>query len=292
MLNGSITALITPMKTNGHIDDDALNRLIDWQIEQNTDGLVIIGSTGESSTLTADEQEKIITMTVERVAKRIPVVVGTGSNSTQIAIEKTKKAKALGADAVLLVTPYYNKPLSHGLYQHFMAIANAVDIPQILYNVPGRSIIDMDNETIITLSQHDNIIGVKEASGDISRIKPILEKSATDFKVWSGDDITALECIQAGGHGVISVVSNMIPKQMHDLCALALKGNMEEAKQLNQSLLPLYEMSCLETNPIPIKWAMYEMGLIDAGIRLPLTPLSAPLREKVHNLLKEQGQLS
>lgn len=291
MILGSLVALVTPMLDNGDIDWDALDRIVDLHIEQGTASIVAVGTSGESATLDYDEHLVVVKRVVKRCAGRIPVIAGTGANSTREAIEMTRGAKEAGADACLLVTPYYNKPTQEGLYLHYKAVAEAVDIPQILYNVPGRTACDMLPETTLRLAEVPNIIGVKEATGDIDRAKFLVEHAPNDFAIYSGDDATAIELILAGGHGNISVTANVAPAQMAELCRLGLEKQFDEARALQSSLMPLHKDLFVESNPIPVKWAMYEMGLIGQGIRLPLTPLSVDVRPIVLSALKSTGLL-
>lgn len=285
MLQGSIVALVTPMHSDGSIDETALQRLVEYHIEQKTDAIVAVGTTGESATLSHTEHCKVIKLVVDYVAKRIPVIAGTGSNSTQEAIELTQAAREVGADACLLVTPYYNKPTQEGLYLHYKAIAEAVAIPQILYNVPGRTACDMQPSTVQRLTTIPNIIGIKEALNDPQRIRQLLDTCRSEkFAIYSGDDETAMESILAGIDGVISVTANVAPKAMHEMCRHALAGQRTEAEAINQSLLGLHRHLFLEANPIPVKWAVQRLGLIEAGIRLPLTPLST-----IHHATVEQA---
>lgn len=273
MFHGSLVALVTPMHGDGSIDFSSLEKLIDWHIDQGTHGLVVLGTTGESATIEADDRREIIRTAVARVNHRVPVIVGAGTNSTQSTIELTREAMALGADAVLLVTPYYNKPTQEGLFQHYSAVAKAVPIPQILYNVPGRTCCDLLPETILRLSQYANIVGVKEATGNLARFKELLSLNLTmDF--YSGDDATAMEFMLMGGKGVISVAANVMPKLFAQMCTAALKGDRILAEKLNSQMTDLYRVLFIETNPIPTKWVLTQMGLIQSGIRLPLTPLS------------------
>ncbi len=282
MITGSMVALVTPMHEDNSIDWVALERLIEMHVAAGTNAIVSVGTTGESATLDFDEHSKVVAFTVQKAAGRIPVIAGTGANSTQEAIELTQRAKDAGADACLLVTPYYNKPTQNGLYLHHMAIADAVNIPQILYNVPGRTACDMLPDTVARISAHPNVIGVKEATGIMARGREILEKSRAGFLLYSGDDATALELMKIGAQGNISVTANVAPKAMADMCRAALAGDMETAKAIDVQLQPLNENLFLESNPIPVKWALQQMGLLESGIRLPMTPLSeqyhAPLR--------------
>lgn len=289
MIRGSIVALVTPMTANGDIDWPALDKIVDFHLDKGTDAIVAVGTTGESPTLDYDEHLDVIRAIINRVDGRIPVIAGTGANSTQEAIELTERAAKAGADACLLVTPYYNKPTQEGLYQHFKAIADAVDIPQILYNVPGRTACDMLPDTVLRLSQIDNIVGIKEATGDLDRARELINKVPTDFAVYSGDDATAIELILMGGQGNISVTANVAPSEMAELCRLGLQGDTEAARELQAKLMPLHKNLFVEANPIPVKWAMAEMKLIDTGIRLPLTVLSEQYHELVRNSLRESG---
>ncbi|PIE24270.1 MAG: 4-hydroxy-tetrahydrodipicolinate synthase [Neptuniibacter caesariensis] len=286
MITGSIVALVTPMQSNGDVDWANLDKLVDMHLEKGTDSIVAVGTTGESATLNCNEHCQVIKHIVDRVAGRIPVIAGTGANSTSEAIELTEEAKKVGADACLLVTPYYNKPTQEGLYQHFKAIAEAVDIPQILYNVPGRTACDMQTETVVRLAEIPNIVGIKEATGDVERGVDLVSRVPADFAVYSGDDPTAVELILGGGKGNISVTANVAPAEMAQLCKLALAGNTEEARALNNRLMPLHEKLFVEANPIPVKWALAEMGLIGLGIRLPLTILANEYHDVVRDALK------
>jgi len=286
MIQGSLVALVTPMLDDGSVDTKSLAQLVEFHIENGTDGIVAVGTTGESATLDEKEHCDVVRQVVEMVAGRIPVIAGTGSNSTLEAISLTRCAKQAGADACLLVTPYYNKPTQEGLYLHYKAIAEAVDIPQILYNVPGRTAVDMQTETVVRLSSIANIVGVKEATGDIERAKDILRQCGKDFALYSGDDATGMECMLAGCHGVISVTSNVAPKDMHEMCVAAMAGDRETAAPINERLMGLHTKLFVEANPIPVKWVLYEMGLIPKGIRLPLTFLS----ESQHDVLRQAMQ--
>ncbi len=291
MIAGSMVALVTPMDAEGRLDWDSLSKLVDFHLKEGTDAIVAVGTTGESATLDYKEHIDVIHRVVEQVAGRIPVIAGTGANSTREAVELTRNAKEAGADACLLVTPYYNKPTQEGLYQHFKHVAEAVDIPQILYNVPGRTACDMKAETVIRLSTVKNIIGIKEATGDLQRAKDILAGVASDFLLLSGDDPTAVELILLGGKGNISVTANVAPRAMHELCAAALRGDAAEARAINEKLMPLHKNLFLEANPIPVKWALHEMGLMPEGIRLPLTWLSTPYHETLRQALRQTGVL-
>lgn len=292
MIAGSMVALVTPMDEQGSLDWRALSKLVEFHLQEGTDALVAVGTTGESATLNVQEHVEVIRRVIELVDGRIPVIAGTGANCTREAIELTTNAKKVGADACLLVTPYYNKPTQEGLYQHFKLIAETVDIPQILYNVPGRTVCDMLPETVIRLSKVPNIIGIKEATGDIERAKQIIAGVGSDFLVYSGDDATAYELMLAGGKGNISVTANVAPKQMSELCRLAMAGEAQAAKALNEALMPLHDKLFVEANPIPVKWALYEMGLIGQGIRLPLTWLSESCHAQVREALRATGVLN
>jgi 4-hydroxy-tetrahydrodipicolinate synthase len=292
MFRGSLVALITPMKETGAVDDDALRRLVDWHVEQGTDGIISMGTTGESATLDEEEHCRVIAYTVECAGGRIPVIAGTGANSTTEAIKLTQCAKDSGADACLLVTPYYNKPTQEGLYQHFVAISQAVDIPQILYNVPGRTACDLLPETVARLSAVPNITGIKEATADLSRVRTIRRSSQPGFAIYNGDDATALELMLLGGQGVISVTANVAPALMHRMCEAALSGDRDLAEQLDDKLGALHKHLFVEANPIPVKWAMAEMGMCERGIRLPLTWLSDSAHECVRDAMRKAGALS
>ncbi|MFJ1340878.1 4-hydroxy-tetrahydrodipicolinate synthase [Pseudomonas caricapapayae] len=289
MIAGSMVALVTPMDAQGRLDWDSLSKLVDFHLENGTHAIVAVGTTGESATLDVDEHIKVIEFVVKQVSGRIPVIAGTGANSTSEAVHLTRNAKNAGADACLLVVPYYNKPTQEGLYQHFKHIAEAVDIPQILYNVPGRTSCDMQAETVIRLSTVPNIIGIKEATGDLKRAKAILDGVSKDFIVLSGDDPTAVELILLGGKGNISVTANVAPREMADLCEAALEGNAEKARAINEKLMPLHKDLFIEANPIPVKWALVEMGLMQKGIRLPLTWLSESCHDTVRQAMRQCG---
>lgn len=287
-----MVALVTPMNEDESVDYSALERLLEWHIESGTQAIVAVGTTGESATLDMEEHCDVIRFVVERVNKRIPVIAGTGANSTSEAIQLTQCAKQAGADACLLVTPYYNKPTQEGLYLHHKKIAEAVDIPQILYNVPGRTACDMQPETIGRLAKISNIVGVKEATGDLSRVSKILELVAPDFDLYTGDDATAIEFILLGGHGGISVTANVAPGLVAQAYEAALSGDADKARQLDAPLMGLHQKLFVEANPIPVKWAMTQMGLIKPAIRLPLTPLSQTYHEIVRGALVQAGVLS
>jgi len=291
MIAGSMVALVTPMDAQGRLDWDSLSKLVDFHLQNGTNTIVAVGTTGESATLDVHEHIEVIRRVVDQVAGRIPVIAGTGANSTREAIELATNAKSAGADACLLVTPYYNKPTQEGLYQHFRTIAEAVDIAQILYNVPGRTACDMQAETVIRLSSVPNIIAIKEATGDLERAKAILAGVSSDFLVYSGDDATAVELMLLGGKGNISVTANVAPRDMSELCAAALRGDAETARAIHQKLMPLNKTLFIESNPSPVKWALHEMGLMPDGIRLPLTWLSAACHEPLRQAMRQSGVL-
>jgi len=286
MITGSLVAIVTPMKGDGGIDMARFRSLIDWHVAEGTDGIVVVGTTGESPTVNFDEHKELIRIAVEHAAGRIPVIAGTGANSTAEAIELSESAKKTGATASLSVVPYYNKPTQEGLYRHFRAIAEAVEIPQIVYNVPGRTVADIGNDTVLRLAQVPNIVGIKDATGNIERGSDLLRRVRRDFAVYSGDDASALALIMLGGHGTISVTANVAPRLMHQMCAAALAGDARKARELNFKLLPLHQKLFVEANPIPVKWAVAQMGLIGAGIRLPLTVLSAQYHEVVAEAMR------
>ena len=285
-VRGSLVAIVTPMSDDGSLDLDTLRRLIDWHIAEGSDGIVIVGTTGESPTVSYDEHCLLIRTTVEQVAGRVPVIAGTGANSTAEAIELTACAKAAGAQAGLSVVPYYNKPTQEGLYQHFRKIAEAVDLPLILYNVPGRTVTDLSSDTTLRLTDVPGIVGIKDATGNMERAADLLRRAPEGFVLYTGDDASALPFMLLGGHGVISVTANVAPKLMHELCAAAFAGNLARARELNNALLPLHSKLFVEANPIPVKWACAELGLISPALRLPLTPLSAGLHDTVRDALR------
>jgi len=287
MITGSIVALVTPMTAQGEIDWSALDKLVEFHIENGTKSIVAVGTSGESATLSPIEHCAVIKRVVDVVAGRIPVIAGTGANNTQEAIDLSKEAKELGVDACLSVVPYYNKPTQEGMYLHFKAIAEAVDVPQILYNVPGRTIADMQEETTLRLAALPNIIGIKDATGDVERNKSLVANAPADFAVYSGDDVTAVELMLAGGHGNISVTANVAPKAMSELCEIAMAGEHDKARALNDQLMALHNNLFTESNPIPVKWAVAQLGLMGEGIRLPLTPLSQELRAPLLTAMKE-----
>lgn len=291
MFKGSMVALVTPMRANGDVDYDALARLVEWHIEQGTDAIVSVGTTGESATLDNPEHIDVIRETIRMVNGRIPVIAGTGANSTREAIHLTGAAANVGADACLIVVPYYNKPTQQGLYEHYKTIAKAVDIPQILYNVPGRTACDMLPETVARLMECENIIGLKEATASLPRIRELLERCGDRMEIYSGDDAVAKDIILMGGLGVISVTANVAPKLMHDMCMAALDRNVKLASALDAKLAALHRDLFIESNPIPVKWALQEMGHIPAGLRLPMTPLSKPCHETLRAALRQAGSL-
>ena len=289
MMQGSMVALVTPLTAENQLDWDSLHKLVDWHLEKGTHAIVAVGTTGESATLNVREHQEVIAKVVDQVNGRIPVIAGTGANSTDEAIELTKSAKDCGADACLLVTPYYNKPTQEGLFLHHEAVAKAVDIPQLLYNVPGRTGVDMLPETIQRLSHIDNIVGVKEATGDLERAKWIIDNTSDDFLTISGDDETAVELMLLGGKGDISVTANVAPAEIAQLCELAIAGKADEARALNERLMPLHNAMFVESNPIPVKWAVQELGLMAGGIRLPLTPLASEYHAQVRAAMDQVG---
>jgi 4-hydroxy-tetrahydrodipicolinate synthase len=291
MFEGSLVALVTPMTGDGAVDDASLARLVEWHVEQGTRGIVAVGTTGESATLDEEEHCRVIRRVVELAAGRIPVIGGTGSNSTTEAIQLTHCAKEAGVDACLLVTPYYNKPTQEGLYLHHRAVAEAVDIPQVLYNVPGRTACDMQPETVGRLAAVENIVGIKDATGDLSRLSRMRELCGEDFCILSGDDATARQLILLGGQGVISVTANVAPGLMQRMCQAAVDGDREAAAALDGKLAGLHKSLFVEANPIPVKWALAEMGMIPDGIRLPLTWLSEGCRETVRQAMKQAGAI-
>ncbi|RMG50160.1 MAG: 4-hydroxy-tetrahydrodipicolinate synthase [Gammaproteobacteria bacterium] len=289
MFHGSMVALVTPMHPDGSIDEAALERLVEFHVGEGTDVIVAMGTTGESATLDVREHMHVVRRVVELAAGRVPVIAGTGANATSEAIELTELAMQAGADACLLVTPYYNKPPQEGLYQHYRAVAQAVPIPQILYNVPGRTAVDLLPETVERLAGISNIIGIKEATGDLDRAREILERCGDRLDLYSGDDSTARECILLGGKGNISVTANVVPRTMHEMCAAALAGDAERARALDEPMRLLHERLFIESSPIPVKWALQQMGLIEEGIRLPLVPLSESAQAPVREAMRAAG---
>lgn len=289
MITGSLVAIVTPMFENGSLDFGALKKLVDFHVAEKTDGIVIVGTTGESPTVAIDEHCELIRATVQHAAGRIPVIAGTGANSTAEAVELSAFAKEAGADAVLSVVPYYNKPTQEGLYRHFRTIAESVDIPLILYNVPGRTVADMGNDTTLRLAEIPNIVGIKDATGNIDRACDLIARAPKDFALYSGDDMTCMATILLGFHGTISVTANVAPRLMHDMCAAAAAGNGKLARDIHFRLLGLHRDLFCEANPIPVKWAVQQMGLMQGGIRLPLTPLSTAGCEKLKAAMKLAG---
>lgn len=292
---GSMPAIITPMFDDGGLDYDSLRSLLDWHIAEGSDGIVVVGTSGESPTVSVEEHCELIRTTVEYIAGRIPVIAGTGGNSTLEAIELTKFAKQVGADASLQVVPYYNKPTQEGMYAHFQKIAESVDLPVILYNVPGRTVADLAGDTVVRLADVPGIIGIKDATGSLERgtllLADLKRAGHGDFSVFSGDDLTAAMLMLMGGKGNISVTANVAPRLMHDLCAAAMSDDVKRTREIQYQLLAVHKAMFVEANPIPVKWALHEMGKITAGIRLPLTPLSANLREPLKIALKQAGLL-
>ncbi|MFE8071472.1 4-hydroxy-tetrahydrodipicolinate synthase [Marinobacteraceae bacterium S3BR75-40.1] len=291
MITGSLVALVTPMHPDGTVDWDNLDRLVDFHIDKGTDGIVAVGTTGESATLTPQEHCDVIRRVVERSAKRITVLAGTGGNSTHESVDLTREAYHIGVDACLLVVPYYNKPTQEGLYRHFLKCAQEVPVDQVLYNVPGRTSCDMLNETVLRLADVPNIIGIKDATGNISRGEELINMVGDRMAVYSGDDGTAMELMLRGGKGNVSVTANVAPDLMAKMCAAAIAGREEEAREINDRLMPLNRKLFLEANPIPVKWALQQMGMIGEGIRLPLTPLSEEYHEEVLEALRFAGVL-
>ncbi|MDX1588916.1 MAG: 4-hydroxy-tetrahydrodipicolinate synthase [Oleiphilaceae bacterium] len=291
MITGSLVALVTPMHPDGTLDWERLDRLVDFHLESGTNGIVAVGTTGESATLRPDEHLSVIRRVVERVNGRITVIAGTGGNSTHESVDLTREAHHIGVDACLLVVPYYNKPTQEGLYRHFKTVAESVPVHQMLYNVPGRTACDMHNETVLRLADIPNIIGIKDATGNVSRGEELIQMVGDKIAVYSGDDGTAMELMLRGGRGNVSVTANVAPRTMADLCAAAIAGDETRARELNDKLMPLNRKLFLEANPIPVKWALQQMGMIEAGIRLPLTPLSEEYHQDVLDALRVGGAL-
>lgn len=289
MIKGSIVAIVTPMFEDGSLDRDALRKLIDWHVAEGTDGIVIVGTTGESATVNPDEHCELVKLAVDHVGGRIPVIAGTGGNSTAEAIALTRHAKEVGADASLQVVPYYNRPTQEGMYRHFKAIAEAVELPVILYNVPGRTVADMSNETVARLAPIPNIVGIKDATGNIGRGLELLRIVDKSFAVYSGDDPTAMALMFCGGAGDISVTANVAPRAMHELCVAAMGGDIARAIEINNRVMALHSTLFVEPNPVPVKWALAEMGKMPAGLRLPLVPLSEQFHDPVRAALREAG---
>jgi 4-hydroxy-tetrahydrodipicolinate synthase len=289
MIKGSIVAIVTPMFDDGSLDFDAFRALIDFHVQEGTDGIVVVGTTGESPTVNVEDHELLIQVAVEHAAGRIPVIAGTGANSTEEAIELASFSKKAGATASLTVVPYYNKPTQEGLYLHFRTIAEAVDMPHILYNVPGRTVADMSNDTVLRLAEIPNIVGIKDATGDIERGSDLLLRAPKDFAIYSGDDASTLALMLLGAHGTISVTANVAPRLMHEMCAAALNGELEKARAINFRLLALHRHLFVEANPIPVKWAVARLGKIKNALRLPMTPLSANLHGIVEEAMRQAG---
>ncbi|MGH8762655.1 MAG: 4-hydroxy-tetrahydrodipicolinate synthase [Nitrosospira sp.] len=289
VMEGSLVAIVTPMHEEGGLDLERFRTLIDFHVGEGTDGIVVVGTTGESPTVDFDEHHLLISAAVERAAGRVPVIAGTGANSTREAIDLSVYAKDAGADASLSVVPYYNKPTQEGLYQHFRAVAEAVDIPQILYNVPGRTVADMATETVLRLAQIPNIVGIKDATADMGRGFDLLCRAPRDFLIYSGDDASALAMLLLGSHGVISVTANVAPRLMHEMCIAASAGDLAAARAVNSKLQRLHLDLFVEASPIPVKWAVAQMGLISPGLRLPLTPLSDRYHEIVREAMRQAG---
>jgi 4-hydroxy-tetrahydrodipicolinate synthase len=288
-ITGSLVAIVTPMNEDGSLDLDGMRRLIDFHVSEGTDAIVVVGTSGESPTVNVDEHHELIRLTVAHVAGRIPVIAGAGGNSTAEAIELTQYAKKAGADAALSVVPYYNKPTQEGLYQHFKSVAEAVDLPVILYNVPGRTVADLANETTLRLTQIPNIVGIKDATGSFDRACELIARAPQGFSVYSGDDASACGMLLMGGKGNISVVANVAPRMMHEMCAAALAGDLGKARELHFRMLALHRQLFCEANPIPVKWAAQQLGLIKGGIRLPLTPLAPENHERVRAAMRQAG---
>jgi len=289
MITGSLVAIVTPMHEDGRLDIARFRKLIDWHVAEGTDGIVVVGTTGESPTVDFDEHKELIRVAVEHAGGRIPIIAGTGGNSTAEAIELTESAKKAGATSCLSVVPYYNRPTQEGLYRHFRAIAEKVDLPMLLYNVPGRTVADLSNDTVLRLAQVPGIVGIKDATGSIDRCTDLIKRAPRNFAIYSGEDVTALPLILLGGHGVISVTANAAPRLMHEMCSRALAGDPKTSREINMRLLGLHQKLFVEANPIPVKWALQQMGLIEGGMRLPMTPLSERFHEVVREAMHEAG---
>ena len=289
MIKGSIPAIVTPMHEDGTLDFPCLRKLIDWHVEEGTDAIVIVGTTGESATVSMQEHCDLIKVAVEQADKRIPIIAGTGGNSTSEAIELTKYAKDVGADATLQVVPYYNRPTQEGMYCHFRTIAENVDMPVILYNVPGRTVADISNETILRLTEVPGVVGLKDATANMARATDLIRRAPKDFAVYSGDDATAMTLMFCGGAGNISVVANVAPRAMHELCMAAIAGDIAKAIEINNRLIPLHQKLFVEPNPVPVKWALSRMGMMPAGIRLPLAPMAEEFYGTVEAAMRESG---
>lgn len=289
MITGSLVAIVTPMHEDGRLDMARFRELIDWHVAEGTDGIVVVGTTGESPTVDFDEHKELIRVAVDHAKGRIPIVAGTGGNSTAEAVELTESARKAGATACLSVVPYYNKPTQEGLYRHFRTVAEKVGLPMILYNVPGRTVADLQNDTVLRLAQVPGIIGIKDATANIERGTDLVKRTPRGFAVYSGEDSTALALILLGGQGVISVTANVAPRLMHEMCAAALVGDVKKAREINLRLLPLHQRLFLEANPIPVKWSLAQMGRIEAGLRLPMTPLAERFHDALREALAEAG---
>ncbi len=289
MITGSLVAIVTPMLEDGRLDLARFKSLIDWHIAEGTDGIVVVGTTGESPTVDFDEHKELIRIAVEHAKGRIPIIAGTGANSTAEAIELSASAKKNGATASLSVVPYYNKPTQEGMYQHFRKIAESVDLPMILYNVPSRTVADVSNDTVLRLAEVPGIIGIKDATSNMERATDLIKRAPRNFAIYSGDDAAALPLILLGGHGVISVTANVAPRLMHEMCAAALVGDVKKSREINLRLIGLHQKLFIETSPAPVKWAMGQMGLIEPGLRLPMVPLTDRSHDAVREALAEAG---
>jgi 4-hydroxy-tetrahydrodipicolinate synthase len=289
MVKGSLVAIVSPMFEDGSLDLDSFRRLVDWHIAEGTSAIIVVGTTGESPTVDFEEHTLLIKTAIEQAAGRVPVIAGTGANSTREAIDLQAFAKKAGADMCLSVVPYYNKPTQEGLYRHFRAIAEAVEIPMIVYNVPSRTVCDMHNDTALRLAQVPNVVGIKDATGNLERGADLLRRATKGFAIFSGDDATALALTLMGGDGVISVTANVAPRLMHDMCAAAFAGDLARARAVNNKLLGLHRHLFVEANPIPVKWVLQQMGLIAGGIRLPLTPLSSSFHDLLRLAMEQAG---
>lgn len=290
-IRGSIVALVTPMLADGSVDYPALRQLIDWHIAEGTDCVGVVGTTGESPTVSVDEHCEIIRVAVEQADGRVPIMAGCGANSTKEAIALARFAKKVGADCQLQVVPYYNKPTQEGQFQHFKAIAEAVDLPVILYNVPGRTVADMAHDTVMRLAQVPGIVGIKEATGNIERAQWLIKEAPQGFSIYSGDDPTAVALMLCGGHGNVSVTANVAPRLMHELCIAAIAGNVQRAMEIQMQLLPLHKALFVESNPIPVKWAVSRLGRCQEALRLPLTPLAKDHQQRLESVMQSTGLL-
>jgi 4-hydroxy-tetrahydrodipicolinate synthase len=291
-ITGSIVALVTPMHEDGSVDYASLRKLIDWHIAEGTDCIGVVGTTGESPTVSVQEHCEIIRVSVEQAARRVPIMAGCGANSTAEAIELTRFAQQVGADCHLQVVPYYNRPTQEGQFRHFKAIAEAVELPMVLYNVPGRTVADMAHDTVLRLARVPGIVGIKEATGNIERAQWLIREAPPGFSVYSGDDPTAVALMLCGGHGNVSVTANIAPRLMHDLCVAAIAGDARRAMTIQQKLLPVHRNLFVQANPIPVKWAMARLGLCGSTLRLPMTPLEPELQPQVENALRVSGLLT